>query len=99
MDYKTKNKIRKFLESIINGDLSVLCNKRFGICLNLSEYVETDGYLGYDFIDDYSKGWKHFSGDSVFPVIREDGCDKWRKNQLILRKSLCKYLLTTLDGL
>jgi hypothetical protein len=99
VDNQTKNKVRKFLTSVIAGDLSVLKNERSGICFNLNEYISPSIHCGYKIVQVHSHSWKHFNGDSVNPVTAIGNCKKWKNTQLKFRKSLCKHILENLENI
>jgi hypothetical protein len=98
MSLKPTEQIKSFLKAVIAGDVSVIDAPGCGVCYNLDVYVGRC-FNAYDFVETYCIDWEHFSGESMFPVPRKLDLfsPKWIGEQLELRQSLCKHLLTKLE--
>lgn len=71
-----------------------------GICHCLSKDIETAvGYprLGYEVVEILGWGWKHHTGNDVYPVPNTKGEWMWEGQQLEYRKSLMQHIVDNLD--
>lgn len=73
-------------------------DENFGICFNLSDLTERKykqlEYKGYDIVEEFSKEWKHHSGNVAYPVPRSHlGEDLWEGDQLKYRLDLIDYII------
>lgn len=90
----------KFLEKIAIGDISGISNTKCGLCYNLN-LLDDCRPTGSKFVYGNCSDWKHFSGEKEYPIIGEDSywgkkLPKWEGEQLELRSSLAKHLLSKL---
>jgi hypothetical protein len=85
---------KAFLKAIIANNLSVLTSDANGVCYNLNEKTFLNAYK---FVGNNVEDWKLYSGDTCEPVSNPNSDHKWSGEQLKLRKSLCKHLLSKLE--
>ena len=100
MKYTEEHRIRmrEFLTSVVNGDLSVIDHKTVGICGNMAVYMgKRTGPTPYFFVNEYARGWPQHNGNTEFPITPTQGERYWEGKKLVLRTSLCAYLLSQLD--
>lgn len=64
-----------------------------GICFNLNE-KHPHKYDSYMFVRENCEDWKHFSGDSSYPIPEDLYLGKWEGVNLEMRISLIDHLLT-----
>lgn len=107
MNKAIKSEILTSLKSLKNRGPS---DESFGICNNLSKYSNrhvTEFWDAYGFVKQYSRGWKHHSGDVDYPVPGPETkgawtlshYNKWNKNTRHgrLRWQLLNYLIKKLE--
>lgn len=74
-----------------------------GICANVRYYLETEhgcrvpGEVIIDVLCDLFKGWKHHSGNRVWPIIHMNGCGVWEGENFEQRLLLLDYTIDRLE--
>jgi hypothetical protein len=97
MNKTDKEIIKKYLNKIIEGDLSYVHFKLFGLCSYLHDY--TRDTCAYGFVSNNSVGWEHHTGNEQYPVPHIKSLGLWKGENLEMRQDLCKYLLTKLESM
>lgn len=85
--------IRKLLEEGPEDD-------GYGICYSLESLLEDKGLRGYDLVANLQKDWPLTTGSHHYPVpgdYDDEGVDKWKGEQLALRRSLLNHMLAELE--
>jgi hypothetical protein len=102
--------IKDVLLRIQKNGVKELHSDYCGLCFNLSELVKKPWFDSinvkktgvnkrlscYDFVNVYSKGWKHHTGSYTYPVPYTTG-DEWTDKGLVFRMDLVNYLIQQID--
>lgn len=99
------NVAKQILLNLISDD-RILEDEHLGICRNGERHpfnkYDRDEFSGilsfYNFIDEFSMGWEHHSGEESYPVPYNAG-DFWEGKNLELRIDLMKYIVNKIDNI
>ena len=89
----------QLITEISNGDISNV-DIEYGICYNVKCVGGFDFCIGV-YLSQFWVNWPEYSGELAFPVSGVDGYygqNLWEGEQLRLRVSLCKFLLSCICG-
>ena len=102
----TKKAIELLRDMLENGPT----DPDFGICYNLHKtssarrgpkqlglHTERTGVDGYDIVTAHSPSWVWFSGNESYPVEGAFDAPLWKGEQLALRQSLIKHIISKLE--